>query len=322
MSITLNCTIEMVGAQNLERELDFVRAFAAGPLEGIFGPHSMSWRVDREAAIFLGAGRALLLQLAHPWVAAAIEHHSDTFADPIARFHRTFGSVFTMVFGRLDQSLEAARRLHRRHATITGTMREAAGPFPVDSFYCANSVAALRWVHATLMETAPLAYALVLPALTREERDRYYAESRLLAALFGIPQSSLPESWRAFSNYTEAMVQSDVLTVTDSARAMAHRLLAGTDARFPVPVSYRALTAKLLPPRLRQAFALDYGAAERRSAQNFLAWIRRLYPVLPGRLRYVGPYLEAEQRLAGNPQPDFATRLSNHFWIGRDEMPG
>jgi uncharacterized protein (DUF2236 family) len=310
----------MVGAQNLERELDFVRASAAGPLEGIFGPDSMSWRVDREAAIFLGAGRALLLQLAHPWVAAAIEHHSDTFADPIARFHRTFDSVFTMVFGRLEQSLEAARRLHRRHATITGTMREAAGPFPAGSSYCANSVAALRWVHATLTGTALMAHGLVLPALTREERNRYYAESRVVAALFGIPQSRLPESWQSFSSYTEAMVQSDVLTVTDPARALAHRLLAGTDAWLPLPASYRSLTAKLLPPWLRQAFALDYGPAERRSAQNFLAWIRRLYPLLPRRLRYVGPYLEAEQRLAGNAQPDLATRLSNQFWIGRGEM--
>jgi uncharacterized protein (DUF2236 family) len=322
MSSATNYTIEMVSGQNLERELDFARAAAAGPLEGIFGPRSMSWRVDREAAIFLGAGRALLLQLAHPWVAAAIEQHSQTFADPIARFHRTFGGIFTMVFGRLEQSLEAARRLHRRHATITGTMQEAAGPFPAGSFYCANSVPALRWVHATLTETALVAHALVLPALTQEERDRYYAESRVVAALFGIPQSSLPERWRCFSAYFEAMAQSDLLSVTDSARAIAHRLLAGTNALLPVSASYRALTAKLLPARLRHAFALDYGPAERRAAQNLLAWVRRLYPLLPARLRYVGPYLEAEQRLAGKVQPDFATRLSNQFWIGRGEMQG
>ena len=131
----------------------------------------MTWRVNREAAIFLGAGRALLLQLAHPWVAAAIEQHSDTFADPISRFHRTFSVVFTMVFGRLEQSLHAARRLHRRHAAISGTMQLAAGPFPAGSFYCAivchrcgsnghrivasvcstsKNAPPLRWVHATL----------------------------------------------------------------------------------------------------------------------------------------------------------------------------
>ena len=127
-------------------ERGYFGGFLFSSLAGIFGPRSMTWRVDREAAIFLGAGRALLLQLAHPWVAAAIEQHSDTFADPISRFHRTFSVVFTMVFGRLEQSLQAARRLHRRHAAISGTMQLAAGPFPAGSFYCANGVPALRWV--------------------------------------------------------------------------------------------------------------------------------------------------------------------------------
>src|SRR5262249_62395635 len=106
------------GAATLERDLSFVRGSAAGPLRGIFGPRSITWGINREAAIFLGAGRALLLQLAHPCVAAAVEQHSDTFANPIGRFHRTFRTVFTMVFGTLDQSLDAARRLHRRHSAI------------------------------------------------------------------------------------------------------------------------------------------------------------------------------------------------------------
>src|SRR5438445_6295006 len=128
--------LEIVSTERLERELTAVRGAAANPLSGVFGPRSFTWQVDREAAIFLGAGRALLLQLAHPWVAAAVDQHSETFADPIRRFHRTFSVVFAMVFGTLDQSLAAARRLHRRHAEISGTLRSAAGPFPAGSFYC------------------------------------------------------------------------------------------------------------------------------------------------------------------------------------------
>jgi hypothetical protein len=38
------------------------------------------------------------------------------------------------------------------------------------------------------------------------------------------------------------------------------------------------------------------------------------------RLRYVGPYQEAQQRLAGRSAPDFVTRLCNRFWIGRAEL--
>src|SRR5262250_2606811 len=105
----------MVSQSDFEAALDFVQTRAAGSVEGIFGPASITWRIDREAVIFLGAGRALLLQLAHPWIAAAVAEHSRTFADPIGRFHRTFAVVFGMVFGSLEQATAAARRLHRRH---------------------------------------------------------------------------------------------------------------------------------------------------------------------------------------------------------------
>src|SRR5262245_34614215 len=309
--------LEIVGTESLERELNLVRGAAAGSLAGIFGPRSITWQVDREAAIFLGAGRALLLQLAHHWVAAAVEQHSDTFANPIGRFHRTFSTVFTMVFGSLDHSLDAARRLHRRHAAISGTLPSPAGSFPAGSTYCANEVSALRWVHATLWDTALMTYALVLGALARDQQERYYAESRRFAALFGIPGGRLPPDWTAFSAYIAAMIESSTLTVTEAARAMAHRLLAGADIWLPVPSAYKALTAALLPPRIRDAFALAYGHTERNAAQQFIARTRRIYPFLPSRLRYIGPYQEAQQRLSGRTRPDLIARVCNRFWMGQ-----
>ena len=184
---------------DFESSLDAVREAAAGPIEGVFGPASVTWRVDREAAVFLGAGRALLLQLAHPWVAAAIAEHSRTFADPIGRFHQTFNTVFTMVFGTRDQALAAARRLHRRHAAVTGILPWTAGRFAAGSHYRANEVSALRWVHATLVETALLTHDLVLPALTDSEREKYWVEARLFAALFGVRQADLASNWTSFT---------------------------------------------------------------------------------------------------------------------------
>ena len=73
----------LVSREDLEHQLAFVRGRAPSEREGVFGPASIIWQVDREAAIFLGAGRALLLQLAHPWVAAAISQHSQVLGDPI-----------------------------------------------------------------------------------------------------------------------------------------------------------------------------------------------------------------------------------------------
>ena len=226
-----------------------------------------------------------------------------------------------MVFGTLDQSMSTARRLHRRHPGIKGQLSCAAGPFPAGSFYCANAIPALRWVYATLIETALVAYELVLPPLTPQQRERYYRESLLFAALFGIPKESLSPDWTAFSDYFLATVQSDTLSVSDRARTVARRLLTGADLSLPVPASYQDLTVALLPQPVRERFKFRYRAAEQRDINRRVALLRQLYPLLPARLRYVGPYQEAEQRLAGRLTPDFVTQMCNRFWIGRTQLP-
>ena len=315
-----SCEIGVVTEADLERELSHVQAMAAGGAAGVFGPGSIIWRVDREGAVFLGAGRALLLQLAHPWVAAAISEHSRSLSDPIGRFHRTFGIVFTMVFGTTGQALSAARHLHRRHAAIGGTLTEHSGIFPAGSPYRANDVAALRWVHATLVETALLAYELVNPPLSEEDRERYYTESRLFGALFGIPQSVLPRSWGGFAEYLDHMFASDELAVSSAARVIAAALFSGAGTGWRAPFWYRALTASLLPPRLRTAFELPYGPSEERSVQRALGILRFVHPRMPARLRYVAPYHEALARLAGRTRPAPLTRALNRLWIGRSSM--
>lgn len=312
---------QVVSAKSLEFELNKVRAAAPGSLAGIFGPRSITWKIDRESAIFLGAGRALLLQLAHPWVAPAIEQHSDTFSEPVGRFHRTFSTVFALVFGALEQSMSAARRLHRIHAGIEGQLPWTAGPFAVGSSYCANAIPALRWVHATLIETALVAYELVLPPLTPQQRERYYQESLLFAGLFGIPKKCLPDDWPAFSAYFSMMLESKLLSVCDQTRAMARRLMAGADLWLPVPASYQDLTVALLSRPVRERFGFRSGGLKEPEIRRAIALLRRLYLLLPARLRYVGPYQEAEQRLAGARTPDFVTRACNRFWIGRAALP-
>ena len=241
----------------------------------MFGPSSVTWSVEREAALFLGAGHALLPQLAHPWIAAAIADRPHTMMDPIGRFHRTFSLMFTMVFGTLDQAGRGTR-LHQRHAQITGALStKGAGPFPHGTHYFANEVSALRWVWATLTETALLAHDLVLPPLSAGERERYYAESKLSAGLFGISHAALPSDWPAFMVYNERMWRSDILTVTPAACTIASQVLG--DTLWPrIPPWYGRLTAGILPPPARDAFGLRYGLAEHVAAERALRWIQRI----------------------------------------------
>ena len=286
------------------------------PRAGIFGPDSVSWKVNRESALFLGAGRAALLQLAHPWVATALEQHSSLMNKPIERFHNTFRVVFTMIFGSLNQATTAARHLYGLHTSIRGELMQDVAAYHHGSHYEANEISALRWVYATLVESAVLAYESVLPPLQAHELAAYYAESRTLAGLFGLPPSALPPDWESFLIYCREMEQSDALGVTETAGAMGRSLLAGAGSWLRPPRWYRALTASWLPERFRQAFALDYGAAEQSRKYSALRHLRGLYQRLPGSIRYIGPWQEAQARLAGK-SPGIITRTSNRFWMGQ-----
>ena len=308
-----------VARADIEQLWATVAAEASNPVHGIFGPSSISWKINRESALFLGAGRASLLQLAHPWVAAALDQHSNLRSDPLSRFHNTFKVVFTTIFGTLQQALAASRSLYNLHTHIQGEVPASAGAFAAGSHYQANEVDALRWVFATLVESAINAYESVLPPLSCSEKETYYAESKTLAMLFGISPSALPPDWSAFESYNRDMWASDSLAVNPLSRDLAHRVLHGRGSWVPVPHWYRALTAAWMPDRLREAFALDYTGRERRAAEKAFRRLPTLYRRMPSALRYVGPYHEACARLQHHRIGPL-TRASNRFWMGRTTM--
>ena len=291
---------------------------------GIFGPGSVIWRINREAGLFLGAGRAALLQLAHPWVATALEQHSSLMARPIARFHNTFRVMYAMVFGSLDQALGAARHLYALHTRIEGEMREDVASYRRGSQYQANEIAALRWVFATLTESAVLAYETVLGPMGDAEREAYYAETKILAALFGIPAAELPADWNAFVGYCSAMVEPGevfaALGVSERARAMGQNLLAGAGSWVKLPRWYRALTVAWMPERLRSGFGLQFDEDERRAAERARRVLPEVYRRLPAAVRFVGPWHEAQARLKRRGAGTVA-RVSNRFWIGQERLP-
>jgi len=308
-----------VGRRDLEALLDRVRASAPDPRAGLFGPGSKLWEVNRHSIAFLGAGRAALLQLAHPWVAWGVEQHSRTRDDPVGRFQRTFFHVFRMVYGDLDTALSAARAVHRIHERITGSIGAAAGPFAARSAYRANQPDALLWVHATLWDTSIRCFELVVRPLSIEERRAYYEETKRFAWLFGIPDAVLPPSWEAFDAYVQGMLASDVLTVTGPAARMAgflfQPIVPGTGALLR---RYDEVTAWLLPERIAGDFGLARGGdAGRRRFDATVARLRKVWPWLPERLRYLPAYLEARRRIEGRAGRDPVGDLLNRLLVGR-----
>jgi len=280
----------------LEASLARLRAECDDPRAGIHGPGSAAWHLERDATIFMGGGRAVLLQLAHPFVAYAIAQHSKTREDVMGRFQRTFDNVFAMSFGDLDHAFTAARRVHNIHTRITGTIEEDAGAFPRGTTYHANDVDSQLWVYATLIDTVVTVNERVKGPLSPALKEAYYRDSWSFARLFAIPDRVLPPSWGAFRAYVDRMVASNVLTVTQPAREMSGFLFGGA-----LGGAVGAVTASLLPARLREDFGLPYGVRERLTARAMFTAARAATMVTPKSARDLPAYRDAKRRIRGLP---------------------
>ncbi len=291
--------MEPVGRTVLETSLAALRGVVNNPAAGIHGPGSKSWEINREGVLFLGGGRAALLQIAHPFVGHGVDDHSATRTDPQGRFIRTFENVWAMVFGPLEEALESARRVHAIHAKVAGTIDENVGRFRAGTRYSAADPEALLWVYATLVDSAVVVYERMVRALTAQEKEQYYRESQRFACLFGIPETSIPPDWNAFVAYLADMYRTDTIHVGSRAREIARFLLSPPHVVLtPAANWYRAVTARLLPPAIRMQFGLRYGRVERTMVESSLPVLRQILRALPAQLRYLPVYRRALARVA------------------------
>ncbi len=303
---------------DLERHLARLERRMGDRRAGLYGPGTVSWEVNREGVTMLGGGCAALMQLAHPWVAHAVDQHSKTRSDPVGRFQRTFGYVFAMVFGDLDHAVRAARRVHALHTKIRGAIKEDVGRFRRGDRYHANDEEALLWVHATLVDTALRVYELVVRELTPLEREAYYAESKLFAYLFGIGDDVLPPTHAAFTRWYADTIASDTIAVGGPARQMRQFLLAPPSPLHRPAVAWiEVFTAGLLPEKLRTQFDFAWGPLERAVFARSLPVLRAAHRLSPARLKYFPAYVDARRRLAGRTTPDYFG-----WWIEQAALRG
>jgi len=299
-----------VSRAELDLRLAELRSEIKDPRAGIHGSDSFAWQISKESILFLGGGKAALLQLAHPFVAHAIDQHSQTRSDPLGRFQRTFDAIFRMVFGDFEQAERAARRVHAIHSRVTGSIAENVGSFTQGNPYAANDEHALLWVHATLIETAVQVYDLLVRPLAHAERNRYYQETKRFAKLFGIPERIVPRDWNEFVDYYQRTLDSDVIRVGRPARELARFLFeAPSVAQRPLFGWLEVMTAGLLPEKLRREFGFDFGFRDRALFRASLFALSRSYRHLPARLREAPGYTQACRRVAGKPGPDRFARL-------------
>lgn len=258
------------------------------------GPGSISWSRAGDARAMLAAGSTLLLQVAHPTIAAGVRQHSDFERDPWGRLLRTLDFTTLLVYGGSERAVLTGRRLRAMHRSIKGVA-------PDGTRYHALEPAPYAWVHATLAEGIVAAHDRFGRPLDLAQRERLWAEWRGLGRLLGIRERDLPEGWAAFVAYREAMI-AEQLGDNDVVRAVLRTLAAQEPPpvpglgprtwgalRLPAARTMRLATVGLLPPSARERLGLRWTGAQALELAALGRVARATTPLLPATARAFGP---------------------------------
>ena len=255
----------------------------------VFPPGSIIRHVNAEPVIMFGAGRALLLQLAHPNVAAGVAEHSDFQSNPFKRLRGTLEATYAMVYGERVLADGVGRRIRWVHDFVTGPT------------YAANDPANLMWVHATLLDTALGCYERLVRPLGTDERDTYYEEMTRVAEGFGCPRDEQPADFAAFRAYFDGQVET--IEVTDVGRDLARDIV---EPRLPfrlhIPLApaialQRLLAVGTLPSPLRDQFRFGWDDAKQRRLDRLHAITRWSNRLVPYRVRVAPAHLHGRYLL-------------------------
>ncbi|HEX8099082.1 MAG TPA: oxygenase MpaB family protein [Actinomycetota bacterium] len=265
---------------------------------GLFGPTSRIWTIGRERALLLGGTPALLLQIAHPLVAAGVADHSDFRQKPYERLVATLDATLRITFGDTPQAQAAAEGVAATHRRVKGTLGREASGFRLGAAYDAADPELALWVHATLVETALQTYHRFVRPLSEAERERYFQEAKRFAALFGVGPDVMPPTYASFRGYFDSMIDGEVLQVTPVTRDLGWHVL-----NPPLPRPLRGATrltrlaaAALLPPRLRAGYGLSWTGRDRAAYAAFTRTVRLALPLTPAPLRFWPHYVTARRR--------------------------
>lgn len=268
---------------------------------GMFGPGSMVWQVARERVLLAAGSAALLLQLAHPLVAAGVAANSGFQSDPFRRLRATLDATLRVTFGDGAQAAAAAEGVRRVHERVHGRLPHPVGQYAAGTIYDAQDPNLALWVFATLINTSVDGYGRLVKDLGPADRERHYQEARPFARLFGVTDDVLPPDRAAFDRYYQSMVAGPALSIGPQAAGLAAHVLAPPLPRWlriSVP-TVRAITADLLPEPIAASFGLTHRDAAR--GRTFERGLRAAVQAAPATVRFWPHYRIARARIRATP---------------------
>jgi uncharacterized protein (DUF2236 family) len=178
----------------------YVRAVPEHPADdGLFGPRSIVWRVNRDRVFPLAAMRSLMLQALHPLAMAGVAQHSTWREDPFGRLAATSAYLLTTTYGDRASALAAAAWVRKIHVHVRGTDPETGLP------YSAEDPSLLLWVHAAMVDSLVTVVQRYGRSLDGADGDRYVAEMVRFAEIVGVPAEDVPSTVAALREYIESV---------------------------------------------------------------------------------------------------------------------
>jgi uncharacterized protein (DUF2236 family) len=258
----------------------------------LVGPESACWRYASDARLYLVMLYPLLLQVAHPTVAAGVRDFSDFDKRPWERLLRTLDYVSLLVYGGPD-AIAAGRRLRALHKGFRGELGDGQR-------YYALEPQAYAWVHATLLHTYVAGHEHFGQPMEPTEIESFYREYRGLGRLIGVRPRDLPDSWREFCAYFAEVSRTELVPNETVDRVLRAVQLSGPPV-VPIPdLLWRALRIParratwiggvgLITPELRSRLNVPWTERDERAFQNLGRLTRAMSPAMPQRLRILGP---------------------------------
>lgn len=257
------------------------RASERTPTAGLHPPDSVAWRVNAERLAVLAWPRAILLQFAHPLVAAGVFAHSGFRTTPlaaVARLAHTVRAMLSLTFGTdadRARTLDAIRAVHRR---VHGTLPEAVGRFAAGTRYSAEDPALVLWVHVTLVESVILGYEQLVAPLSVPERDAYCEDAAGVAVALGATAPDVPRTWSAIQCALARGYASDAIVVGREARLLAEAVLhpKGLRAAGPAVHVVRTITLGTLPPAIRAQYGWPWSDRDEQRLERIVRATRAI----------------------------------------------
>ncbi len=257
----------------------------------LVGPDSVSWAVASDIRLYAVMLYPLLLQVAHPTVGAGVRDYSDFEQRPWDRLLRSLDWVNLLVYGG-DDAVAAGRRLRAIHKGFQGTREDGER-------YYALEPEAYAWVHATLLESYVAGHAHFGRPMTQAQLERFYAEYRTLGRLAGVREGDLPPDWGSYREYFRDVCEQELVRTASVDRVL--RSVTRSTPPLPLPrwawrlasvPPQRALWLGgigLMPADLRERLGIPWSERDKRAFQRLGRISRGLEPVLPQRLKVMGP---------------------------------